>query len=400
MSSKIHDSERVNLSQSALRNMDQISQPRHTPFPQGFTNLASLKVEDDDLSSQDNFSLCSGSHTRGNLHDFHSWSLSDADAVDSGAISSAKPESPELQALSFSFSHQLWPSTVGPSDVVYQPGPNFPVQDLNDQNGMGFAQEQDFNHYSSFLDFSSYENDSSVHNGSQSCTDDSSSVGHSSHTDDSHVAVTNDTWNSIMADTRSFHPSSLDGLPSGLPSSVFQPLPVSPPLTEASNDFPVTSSCSHSGYPAFMANEDAMLKDVTATPLSSHGINPGEPLLPRTPPLKEQDPNRFVKFQSPSRVSYSNIVVSRTIRPSKQARRPTLQTTPPKPQIKQDQEFFQSLPAREPLRQRNESIEMKNPRDHPYYTMPTHNDGKYYCPFSNGEKPCSHPPTTQKCAYQ
>ena len=66
----------------------------------------------------------------------------------------------------------------------------------------------------------------------------------------------------------------------------------------------------------------------------------------------------------------------------------------------QDQEFFPPL-QREPLRQKGkESAEMKNPRDHPYYSLSTHSDGKYYCPYVNGDKGCNHPPTTQKCAYQ
>ncbi|OJJ80028.1 putative C2H2 finger domain protein [Aspergillus glaucus CBS 516.65] len=346
------DSRRLALSQTALRNMDQFSQPRHAPI--GFTNLASLKVEEDDLSSQDNYSLCSSTHANGNP-----WSLSDAE-VEAAAVS--KAESPEVQMLSFNFSQQLVPSTVGPSEVMYQPGSDFQV--IQD-NEMDFSQSRgDFNAYSAFLDFSAFDNDSSVHNGSQSCTDDSLSVGHSSHMDDGQMSA-NDAWNSML------HRTSLDGL-----SSIFQTTPVSPPLTEASNDFSITSSCSQSGYPSFMTQDDAMLKDVTATPsLSSHGINLGDPLFPLTPPLNEQDPHR-------------------TIRPSKQARRPTLQTTPPQ-QMKQE-EFFHPLPAR---RGSKDSTDMKNPRDHPYYSLPTHSDGKYYCPFGNGDKPCSHPPTTQKCAY-
>jgi hypothetical protein len=75
--------------------------------------------------------------------------------------------------------------------------------------------------------------------------------------------------------------------------NVFQHMPISPPLTEASNDVSVTSACSQSGYPAFMSHEDAMLKDITATPVQ--GINLGDPIFPLTPPLNEQDPNRSVR---------------------------------------------------------------------------------------------------------
>lgn len=273
MSAKIHqsDSERVGLSQASLRNMD-LTQPRNAPI--GYTNLASLKVEDDDLSSQDNYSLASSTQSHGNPHDL-SWSMSDADAFDNACMH--KPESPEVQMLSFCLSQQQLPSTVGPSDVMYQAGAEFqPVQDFNDHSDMDFSQAQDFVPYSAFVDFSPLENnDSNV----QSGADDSLSVGHGSHTE---------AWNSMMGDSRSYHRSSLDGIS----SSLFNHVPVSPPLTEASNDFSISSSCSQSGYPAFMSNDDAMLKDITATPsLSNHGINLGDPIFPVSPPLNE-DMNR------------------------------------------------------------------------------------------------------------
>ena len=120
------DSRRLALSQTALRNMDQFSQPRHAPI--GFTNLASLKVEDDDLSSQDNYSLCSSTHAHGNP-----WSVSDAE-IEAGGVS--KAESPEVQMLSFNFSQQFVPSTVGPSEVMYQPGSDFQVIQDNEMDEM------------------------------------------------------------------------------------------------------------------------------------------------------------------------------------------------------------------------------------------------------------------------
>lgn len=365
MSVKIQrDSERVCLSQAALQNMDQVSQPERAPI--GFTNLASLKYEEDEISNQDNYSFTSSTHGHGNnAHDL-SWSMSDGDSFDATCLSSKPSESPEVQMLSFSLSQQLMPqSTVGPSDIMYQPSgvefhPHQPQHhhhhqshhqpmDFNDHSDMDFSQAQDFSHCSAFVDFSALDNDSSVQT-----ADDSLSVAHSHHTDDGHL------WNSMMGS----HRPSMDGL--------FNSVPVSPPLTEASNDFSVTSSCSQNGYPAFMANDDAMLKDITAAPsLSSHGINLGDPLFPVTPPLAED--------------------VNRRIRPSKPARRPAL-TSPPQAPIKpQQEEFFPAL--------KKESAEMKNPRDHPYYSMSTRSDGKYYCPYA-GDKGCNHPPTTQKCAYQ
>ncbi|KAF9888135.1 hypothetical protein FE257_009271 [Aspergillus nanangensis] len=369
MSIKIKsDPEDITLSQSALQNMDQIPHPRHSHLVHGNSNMVSRIPQDDEISSQDNFSLCSSTHHTHGTPNGLSWALGDVDAIENGVISSSKPESPEVQMLSFSLSQQLMPSTVGPSDVMYHNGSEFPsLHDVGEQNDMDFSHAQDY-HYSSLVDFTAYENDTSGHNGTQSCTPDET-LSHSSHTDD--------TWNSMVTDARNYQGSNLDQFTSNL----FQTIPVSPPLTEASHDVSVTSSCSHSGYPTFMSHEDAMLKDVTTTPIGNQGINFGDPLFPLTPPLSDQDPNR-------------------TIRASKGTRRPTLQTPPAKSQPKQESDLFHPLPVKEPVRQRSkEGAELRNPRDHPYYSLPTHNDGKYYCPFTNGDKPCNHPPTTQKCAY-
>ncbi|KKK20841.1 hypothetical protein P175DRAFT_0189157 [Aspergillus ochraceoroseus IBT 24754] len=370
------ESENMTLSQSSMHNLDHLSQPRHSQLVPG-NSLASRTAQDDDLSSQDNFSLCSSTAQTCDIsNEMKPWGLNDTDTLDSGSIASTKPESPEVQMLSFSLSqHALLHSAVGASDIMYSAGSHFHGLPDVEQNELDYSKAQEFNHYTSLFDFSAFEND--VQNGSQSCTpDDGLSISHGSPTDDSHLA-TSEAWNSLVSDSRNYQRSSVDQFT----GNVFQPIPVSPPLTEASNDISVTSSCSHSGYPSFMSHEDAMLKDITATPVGPHGINLGDPIFPLTPPLNEQDPNR-------------------TIRPSKSARRPTLQTSPFQSQVKQDPEFFPPLPVKEPLRPRSkEGAELRNPRDHPYYSLPTHNDGKYYCPYATGDKPCNHPPTTQKCAY-
>lgn len=67
--------------------------------------MASRVFQDDELSSQDNFSLCSSTHqTHGTPNGLRglSWPLGDMDALDNGVMSSSKPESPEVQMLSFS----------------------------------------------------------------------------------------------------------------------------------------------------------------------------------------------------------------------------------------------------------------------------------------------------------
>ncbi|KAJ6082869.1 hypothetical protein N7467_007004 [Penicillium canescens] len=343
MSPRTNDPERVSMSQSM-----------HTSMVQGISNLASRSIQDDELSSHDSSSMCSSIPTsHGNPQDMKDWTLNHPDQP-------IKQDSSEVHMLSFSLSQQLMTPTVGPNDVMYS-GVDFPaVPDMNDH-------EMSRDLYTSFLDFSSVENDVCHRNGTP---DDALSIGHSSHTEDGHYITGPESWTPMMHDGQ-YPGTTMDQFSSGL----FQTVPVSPPLTDASNDVSVTSSCSNSGFPSFMAPDDSLLGDFTTSPLGTHGINPAEPLFPNT---LDRD-------------------LHRTIRPTRQSRRSAL----PAAQPKVEPEFFQPLPVREQVRQRSkEGVEARNPREHHYYSMSTHSDGKYYCPFATGEKPCSHPPTTQKCAYQ
>ncbi|KAJ5692717.1 hypothetical protein N7462_002140 [Penicillium macrosclerotiorum] len=345
MSSRTNnDPERVSLSQS-----------RHSSGVQGISNMTSRSIPDDDLSSHDNSSLCSLPSAHGNPQDMKDWSLSAPDSLDQ-AMSSK--DSPQVQMLSFSLSQQLMTPTVGPNDVMYT-GVDFPaVSDLHDHNDL----PRDFY---SYVDLSAMDNDVCVQT---STPDDALSVAHSSHTEDGQL-----TWNAMMHDNQ-YPGTTLDQLS----SSIFQAVPVSPPLTEASNDISVTSSCSHSAFPSFLAPDDTLLGDFTHSPIGNPGLNPAEPLFPSVSPLSEKDPNR-------------------TIRPTKQSRRGTVPTAG----VKAESEFFHPLPVREPVRQRSkDTTDARNPREHPYYALGTQNDGKYHCPYTTREKPCNHPPTTQKCAYQ
>jgi hypothetical protein len=253
--------------------MDHHSQSRHIPG----SHLASRTTQDDELLSQDSFSLCSNT-THSDASDLKPWALNDVDSVNSNSLASTKPDSPAVQMLSFSLSqHALLHSAVGASDIMYSAGSEYHGLPDVSQSDMDYAKAQDFNnHYTSLFDFSAFEND--VNGTHSSCTPDRGSpVG------DSQLAD----W-SIASDNR--YNQSMDHF-----AGVFHPMPVSPPLTEASHDLSVTSSCSHSGYPAFMSHEDAMLKDITTTtttPVGPQGINLGDPIFPLTPPLNEQDPNR------------------------------------------------------------------------------------------------------------
>lgn len=235
--------------------------------------MASRTFQDDDLSSQDTSSLCSLHTAHGNPQDMKDWSLNTSDSLEQ-AMSSK--ESPQVQMLSFSLSQQLMTPTVGPSDVMYT-GVDFPaVSDLHDHE-----MPRDFY---SFVDLSSMDNDICVQT---STPDDALSVAHSSHTEDGQLIASHESWNAMMADGQ-YPGTTLDHLSSNL----FQTMPVSPPLTEASNDIPITSACSHSGFPSFLAHDDTILGDYDSSPLGNHIINPAEPLFPNTTPLSEKDPNR------------------------------------------------------------------------------------------------------------
>ncbi|KAJ6157609.1 hypothetical protein N7470_005201 [Penicillium chermesinum] len=296
------DSERVAL-----------SQPRH--MIQGLSNMASRTHQDDDLSSQDSASLCSSVSTgHGIPQDMKDWNLN----PESLEQATSSKDSPQVHMLSFSLSQPLMTPTVGPNDVMY-PSMDFPaVSDLQDHNEM----PRDFY---SFVDISAMDHDAS---GMQSSTpDDALSVAHS--TEDGHF-LGHDTW-SMMPEAH-YPGTTLDQLSSNRSGLS--------PLTEASNDISVTSSCSHPGFPSFMAPNESMIGEYTS-PLGSHGINPAEPLFPNASPLSDKDPNR-------------------TIRPSKPARRGTLSGA--QPQVKSE-EFFSPLPAREPVRQRSkDGAEARNPR--------------------------------------
>ncbi|KAJ5475645.1 hypothetical protein N7539_007932 [Penicillium diatomitis] len=333
-----------------------LTHPRQTSMVSGLSQMAPRTFQDDDLSSQDTASLCSLPSTQGTIPDLKEWNMNSSESIEQ-AMSSK--DSPQVQMLSFSLSQQLMTSTVGPSEVMYA-GVDFPAVSDHDMH-------RDFY---SFVDLSSMDNDVC---GQTSTPDDAQSVALSAHTDDGHFIAGHESWNAMMADGQ-YPGNSLDQLSANL----YQTMPVSPPLTEASNDIPITSACSQSGFTSFFAPDDSFLGEYTTSPMGNP-LNPAEPLFPISTPLSEKDPNR-------------------TIRQAKPSRRGTLPVGPS--QVKSDQEFFPSLPAREPTRPKSkDSVEARNPRDHHFYHLAPQNDGKYYCPFASGEKPCSHPPTTQKCAY-
>lgn len=269
----------------SMQNVDQIPKSRRNTLAQGIPNMPPLPAQDDELSSQDNSSLCSSTHHGHGTPNGITWALNDADVLDD--FSSTNPESPEVQLLSLSLSQQFLPRTVGPSDVMYHTGTDFPVVPDMTDNDMELSPMHDFHQYSSLVDFAAFDNDPCTRNRAQSrATDNALSTGRRSRTDGNQFVASNEAWNSMVTDARSYHGSSLDQLS----SNVFQPMPASPPLTESGNDVSASSTCSHSGYPAFTTHDDTLMEDVKPTTIGP--LNPGDPLFPISPPLNAEDGNR------------------------------------------------------------------------------------------------------------
>jgi hypothetical protein len=373
------------MSPSAVQTVNQGSRPRHAATLQDLSNFSSSRpVQDDDLSSQESFSLSRGSH------EFDQWALTKSESLASSPLSLTKSEPSEVQMLPYSYSQQYLSTTAGPCNIADS---MFSLCS-GDQNEMDLSPQHDFQ---SLVDLSPFDNDASLSDVNQQCyTDDDMSVGYGSHNDDSQMIAANGSWGPLNLDGGNYHGQSLDQLP-----GIF-PAPVSPPLTEASNAS-VPSACSQSGYHSFRGHEENALRDNANATIGGQNISLADQFLPMTPPLSDQDPNRFAfcpRFpQTTNADRYEPM--NRTIRPSKPAQRPLLSTVASRSSRKSDPEFYNSLAVKDPLRQRSkEGSEVRPPRDHPYYSLSTRNDGKYYCPFASGEKPCNHPATTQKCAYQ
>ncbi|KAJ5626290.1 hypothetical protein N7510_002599 [Penicillium lagena] len=207
------------------------------------SSLASQPIQADDLVNPGNSSACSSTHTtHGTPPDMKDWTMNGAESLDQ-AISSSKPDSPAVQMLAFSMSQQLMTPTVGPNDVMFPEMTDFPaVQDPNDRSDMS----QDLKY--SYMDFL-------------------------------RVILTYTVAPQMIPTpmgTISFHLAF---------SNLSQSLP---PLTEASNDVSVTSSCSHTGFSSFMATDDVLLGDFTS--IGNQGVNPMDPLFPSTA-LTDRDPN-------------------------------------------------------------------------------------------------------------
>lgn len=400
-------------------------QPRQTSL-QDVSNLSSRNSQDNDFSSMD-FSLSSNMpQNHHSPHNMESWTMNDAalmmssnsscssqstggDSFETSMISTTDPNTQDPGMFFSSFPQQMLPSSTG--QVSNEgPSPNYtPLSELQAMHSpqMAFTQSQGFPDYSPVMDFSS---DHGSHLTTPDCCPDDSGLieSKSQAMENAHMFPGNDAWNAMTMDAELFPNGAVDQL-----SNLFHPLPVSPPLTEASNDLSVTSACSQSSYPPYPAQDNTLFGEVPMSAMTGKSENAGDQYFPSTPPLTdEQDPHRLDRLHLQEKLLYlsfetrkhelTKTLLNRTIRAPKQNQRPLVSAATVRPPLKSSSEMYGGLPTMsEPLRQRSrDGQESRSPRDHKYYSLPTHSDGKYYCPFASDEKPCSHPPTTQKCAYQ
>jgi hypothetical protein len=218
------------------------------------------------------------------------------DSFETSMISTTEP-SPQESGVFFSFPQQMLQSSTG--HVSNEgPSPNYTplselqaMQDMTDSPQMAFTQSQGFPDYSPVMDFSS---DHSSHlTTPDCCPDDSGLIESKCRTmEDTQMFTGNDAWNPLSMDAELFPNAAVDQL-----SSLFHPLPVSPPLTEASNDISVTSACSQSSYPPYPAQDNALFGEIPVSAMTGKTENSREQYFPSTPPLTdEQDPHRLDYF--------------------------------------------------------------------------------------------------------
>ncbi|OAL69263.1 hypothetical protein A7D00_6725 [Trichophyton violaceum] len=361
------------------------SQSYQSSSAQDFVDIPA-RTQDDDFSQGDNFSISPGLNGSCQFDNMGNWAISDAmlTCADISTASEATDESFDTQSLSttdydmqesqmLTFAPYTQPLFSGSADHTTFSDIN-PIQDATascESPQMAFRNSHGFQTVSGAMGFS-VKNESghiTSENGheNEKCQMEFDPAHQGMKNSDS-LAVSSPWCQSAMSDDTStgnvVHMSNL-----------YTQIPATPPLTEAGQDIPVTSACSPSNFSPYAGHDDSPFVDTTY--LSGQNF-PMNGFYPLSPPLSAKDYNR-------------------TIRLSKPAKRSSLSTeaTGDISEVSDGDMFSTSVLSS----RAKDGAETRNPRDHPFYSLPPETDGKYYCPFASREKPCSHTPTTQKCAY-
>ncbi|KAM5458591.1 hypothetical protein McanCB49686_002191 [Microsporum canis] len=343
------------------------------------------KTHDDDFS-HDKFSISPGINGSCHFDSLGNWAISDAmlTCADISAASEATDESFDTQSLSttdydmqesrmLTFAPYSQPIFAGSTDHSTFSELN-PIQDVTsscESPQMAFRNSHGFQTVSNVMGFS-IKNESSRISGDNGCDNEKDQM----EFDPAHQGMKNS--DSLAAPSPWCQTAMNDDTSTGNVvhmSNLYTQIPATPPLTEASQDIPVTSACSPSNFSPYTGHDDSPFVDASYLSGQNFTMNAFYPL---SPPLSARDYNR-------------------TIRPSKPAKRSSLSTeaTGDMSEVSDGDMFSTSVLSP----RAKDGAETRNPRDHPFYSLPPETDGKYYCPFASRDKPCSHAPTTQKCAY-
>jgi hypothetical protein len=255
----------------------QTSNLRDSTLPTGIP-----KVED--VSNQDGFSFSSGLHNSSHTHDLDHWSLNTSDSLASSPIPYIAPESAEATMLSYNpLQHSSFlPSSMAESNPMYSA-----LQDLHSMHAPGETGDpdygQDYQNFASMIDFG-YDN--------ESCTSESTRARDLSSLDQNHGTEDHRLITALGMELYRIESNSISGSTfESLSTNALCP-PASPPLTDASHAS-LASAGSHIPY-GFQGHEDSLMVDkINPTNWPANGNTFGDP-FPLTPPLNDQDPNRFV----------------------------------------------------------------------------------------------------------
>ncbi|EER38639.1 C2H2 finger domain-containing protein [Histoplasma capsulatum H143] len=345
---------------------------------------SSAMAHDEEFHSQDAFSfspLCGSS----SLPDNSQWpylssnSSTTSDATDesfeTGSMPVTEPDITNSQEFTFtSYSHPVISGHISSLDHPTSYSSLSDVHDLSDATDSGnsphlaFSSSQGYQPSLSSVFCFTFDNASSQPNDSHGCDLEDTKQMRLESQDIARSEMFGDarSYDHMSMDTDGFSLGGANQVP-----DIFHHGPITPPLTEGSSDASVSSSCSQDSYAPFSGHDDPMFTDIP-TSVSPQPFNLRDPLCRFT--TQEQDFNR----------------------PSKHTQRPLLSAAEPQKR-KEDQKIYSHYIGQNPSFK--DAQETRNPRDHDYYSPATQADGKYHCPFENDEKPCSHPPTTQKCGY-
>lgn len=220
-------------------------------------------------------------------------SESTEESFDVNSMSKADTDIQDPQLYPYSpLSHTLLPSSSGQNHVMdhsgnYHSEPHVPhTADAGNSPQLAYNNPQAFQN----ILFSIPDNDGCQPNRTpQQHAEDAQSIVFNPHEmDDTEMFTASTAWENLAMGNDDFS-SGTSNL-----SSMFNQVPVTPPLTEPGNDASVTS---HMGYPQFARSEDSALVDLSPS-LPAQGLSLGDPFFPVSPALSGQDPNRLVLFFS------------------------------------------------------------------------------------------------------